>query len=210
MPKYLMTDLTDLDMHALQVTEQKPDKNIYEFDLTLWTFLCALAKRDPEKAHVQFSIPWMCLDAIATASENRLAQLASGVLISFKLQTDEKTVLSLLKGAYDPVITFYDTKGLEFDTVYWLLLKRVAQKDSLVAAAAFGLNPDLTLAVSEATDNQLRYMVTSTVTAFTLRFDHHLLLSLLTNDKRTVNPKLFYRKYQQTMSQDVKLRSGNE
>lgn len=197
--------ITDLDMHALQVTEQRPDQNIYEFDLTLWTLLSALAKRAPEKAQVQFSLPVNGIEALAKVSEDRLARLASGVLIGFKLQTDEETVLTQLKEAYVPVITLSDTKGAEFDTAYWLLLKHVAQKDHFVAAAAFGLSPALTLAVSEATDNQLRHLVTNTVTAFTLRFDPRLLPPLLITEQGPVNAQFFFRKYQQSMSQVAQL-----
>lgn len=197
--------ITDLDMHALQVTEQRPDQNIYEFDLTLWTLLSALAKHAPEKAQVQFSLPVNSIEPLSKASGDRLARLASGVLIGFKLQTDEGAVLTQLKEAYVPVITLSDTKGSEFDTAYWLLLKRVAQTDHLVAAAAFGLSPALTLAVSEATDNQLRHLVTNTVTAFTLRFDPRLLLPLLMTEQGPVNAQFFFRKYQQSMSQVAQL-----
>lgn len=200
--------ITDLDMQALQVTEQRPDQNIYEFDLTLWTLLAALAKHAPEKAQVQFSLPMNGIESLAQADESQLARLASGVLISFKLQTDEEAVLKQLQEEYIPVITLSDTRGSEFDTAYWLLLKRVAHKDHLVAAAAFGLSPALTLAVSEATDNQLRHLVTTTITAFTLRFDPRLLSPLLMTEKGPVNAQFFFRKYQQSMSQVAQLGGG--
>lgn len=197
--------ITELDLHALQVTEQRPDQNIYEFDLTLWTLLSALAKHAPNKVQAQFSLPLNSIEALAKACDNRLARLASGVLIGFKLQTDENAVLAQLQEAYIPVITLSDTKGAEFDTAYWLLLKRVAQKDHLVAAAAFGLSAALSLAVSEATDNQLRHLVTTTVTAFTLRFDPRLLPPLLMTEKGSVKAQFFFRKYQQSMSQVAQL-----
>lgn len=200
--------LTDLDMYAIQVTEQRPDQNIYEFDLTLWTLLSTLAKNAPYKAQVQFSLTDGGIEALVKASENRIARLASGVLIGFRLQTDEEDVLAKLKEAYVPVITLSDTKGAEFDTAYWLLLKRVAQKDHLVAAAAFGLSTTLTLAVSEATDNQLRHLVTNTVTAFTLRFDPQLLRPLLKTEQGSVNANFFLRKYQQSMSHIAHARLG--
>lgn len=197
--------ITDLDMKALQVTEQRPDQNIYEFDLTLWTLLSALAKNAPEKALLQFSLPASGIDALTTADEHLLARLASGVLIGFRLQTDEATILRKLEEEYVPVITLSDTNGSEFDSAYWLLLKRIAQKDHFVAAAAFGLSPALALAVSNATDNQLRHLVTTTITAFTLRFDPKLLPLLLTTDKGPVNAQFFFRKYQQSMSYAVQL-----
>lgn len=197
--------ITDLDAHAIQITEQRPDQNVYEFDLTLWSLLSALAQKAPEKAQVQFSLPENGIEALSQAKEKRLARLASGVLVSFQLQTREDEVFAHLEQEYVPVITLSDTLGSEFDSAYWLLLKRIANRDHRVASAGFGVSPELAVAVREATDNQLRHLVTTTVTGFTLRFDPRLLAPLLMTDEGPVNARFFFRKYQQSMSRVAQL-----
>lgn len=197
--------ITDLDMHALQVTEQRPDQNVFEFDLTLWSLLAALARKAPDKAQLQFTLPEIGIQALSQSTDKKLARLASGVLISFKLQTKEEEVLAYLKDEYVPIITLSETQGSEFDSAYWLLLKRIAHRDHLVAAAGFGVSPQLALAVCQATDNQLRHLVTNTVTSFTLRFDPTLLAPLLMTEHGPRNAHFFFRKYQQSMSRVSRL-----
>lgn len=198
--------ITDLDMRALQISEQRPDKNIYEFDLTLWALMASLAKSHPEKVKTQFSLPESAINALTTATESNLFRLASGVLISFQLKTNKQVILDKLQEEYSPVITLSQVQGIEFDTAYWLLLKQIAQKDHHIAATAFGLCPDLALAISKATDNQLRHLVTITSTVFTLRFSPKILAPLLSTEQGPNNARYFYTKYQQSISYISKLR----
>ncbi|MFC6674032.1 transcriptional regulator [Marinobacterium aestuariivivens] len=196
----LQSSITELDNRAIQVTEQRPDQNLYEFDLTLWSLLSTLTKAAPEKVQHQFNLTTEAVRALSCAKEHDLKQLASGVLISFRLQTSEVEITEHLGKEYDQTIQLQRSVGSEFDSAYWLLLKRMAQRDHLVASTAFGVSPRLAVAVSEATDNQLRHLATSIVTAFTLRFESQLLPLLIENRETPMRARLFFRKYQQSMS----------
>jgi hypothetical protein len=204
------TSITDLDMHAIQVTEQRPDPNIYEFDLTLWSLLSDLAKAAPAQVKDQFGLSNSAIDAIIAAPERKLARLASGVLISFRLRTPESNVFDLLEREYTPIIRLSESSGAEFDSAYWLLLKRIAQRDHLVASTAFGVSREFAKAIGDATDNQLRHIATTTLTVFTLRFDPAIISPLLTLGDGTVGARYFFRKYQQSMSRLMQLEASNE
>ncbi len=197
--------ITDLDMRALQISEQRPDQNIYEFDLTLWALMASLARSFPEKVRAQFSLPEAAINALSTATEANLSRLASGVLISFQLKTNSQIILDKLQEKYVPIISLSQVQGAEFDTAYWLLLKQIAQRDHYIAAAAFGLCSGLTHAISKATDNQLRHLASITSTVFTLRFSPKILAPLLTTEQGPVKARYFYTKYQQSITYSEKI-----
>jgi hypothetical protein len=199
--------ITDLDMMALRVTEQRPDRNIHEFDLTLWHLMSSLARKSPEKLKAQFSLPDAAITALANATEDKLTKLSSGVLISFQLKTNTQLILDKLQEKYTPILTLSDTPGSEFETAYWLLLKQISQRDYKIAAAAFGISADLTQAICNTTDNQLRNLIKVTSTVFTLRFSPKLLVNLLLTINTPTNARYFFKKYQQSISNIVKIGS---
>ncbi|MEK9497166.1 transcriptional regulator [Photorhabdus sp. P32] len=157
------------DIKAANLDQEEADKNVYEFDLTLWNLLGALAKERAEDTSSQFSLNAEIVNRLASATALQFEALASGVLISFKLETPEQTIISHLSGEYDPIVFIHKTID-EFDAAYWLLLNRVAVKDVDMAKEVFGVSRELATLVAHSTDSQLRHMSATTVTYFTLRF----------------------------------------
>jgi len=199
--------LTDLDHHALTVTDERPDRNLYEFDLTLWGLLGGLVVNSPEQAKRQFDLTDEQIEAIAGAKQSQLQHLASGVVISFRLQTSEATILDILERDYSSVLSLAMRPDNEFDSAYWLLMKSLANNhDHVIAAAAFGVSKKLALRVSAATDNQLRNLANSTVTAFTLRFAPSLIPDLISAKLCPERTRSFFQKYQQSLSANESMR----
>lgn len=193
--------LSDIDAHAIQLTQPETDSDIFEFDLTLWNIISSLAKKNGETVKRQFGFCEESLLAVASASDSALARLASGVLIGFRLETSEVVIMELLKQKYAKVIQLNRDSGGEFDSAYWLLLKACAiRRGSQHAAAVFGVSPLLAEAVEAATDNQLRYLASNTVTAFTLRFSPRLLKYLIGAQEKAQLAHLFFVKFQQSMT----------
>ncbi len=48
------------DRFAVQLSEEKPDQDIYEFDLTLWTLLKLLSANAPSQLAIIFSSRRSC------------------------------------------------------------------------------------------------------------------------------------------------------
>ncbi|MBC0823421.1 hypothetical protein FSG74_022815, partial [Escherichia coli] len=44
------------DARAVNLDQEEADRNVYEFDLTLWNLLSTLAKERPDDAASQFSL----------------------------------------------------------------------------------------------------------------------------------------------------------
>ncbi|WP_353487365.1 hypothetical protein [Escherichia coli] len=113
------------DARAVNLDQEEADRNVYEFDLTLWNLLSTLAKERPDDAASQFSLGMDTVQKLSLATPSQLEALASGVLISFKLETAEQNIITRLSGDYDPVV-FINHSVDEFDAAYWLLFNRVA------------------------------------------------------------------------------------
>lgn len=191
--------LTEWDQESIAASNQRPNPNVYEFDLTLWFVLSELCKHSPEDAANFFALPTATVLALANASKEQLRILASGVFIGFRLETPEEAVLNFLTSDYAPVMRLSDTQGTEFDTAYWLLLKSVAvEYTPEVAATMFDISTELARVVMSATDNQLRHIAEMTVTAFSLRFDTELVPILM--GVKDHMPSRFLQKHQQSIS----------
>ncbi|WP_410901592.1 hypothetical protein [Salmonella enterica] len=92
------------DARAVNLDQEEADRNVYEFDLTLWNLLSTLAKERPDDAASQFSLGMDTVQKLSLATPSQLEALASGVLISFKLETAEQNIITRLSGDYDPVV----------------------------------------------------------------------------------------------------------
>lgn len=157
-----------LDTQSMTMEQEVADPNVFEFDLTLWSLLHQLSREHPEIAASQFSLSQTTVSKLGTSTSEKLQKLASGVLLSFRLLTDESTVIQILSENYDPTIAI--KRDLElFDASYWHLMNRVALRDLEFAREVFGISYELALAVSRATDSQLRQMASRTVTRIGLR-----------------------------------------
>jgi len=94
-------------------------------------------------------------------------------------------------------------EGVEFELTYWLTLRNLARQDAPSAATTFGVSHTLAEAVAEATDNQIRHLVTEVVTACTLRFGPEIVEGLLPSADLRRRRQAFFMKYQQCLSVGV-------
>jgi len=172
-----------LDIKSVRLDKEEPDRNIYEFDLTLWSLLCNLAKTRPDEVVSQFSISMDTVVKLSYANSSQLARLASGVLLSFKPEISDKDIIAQLGKKYDPVVFINHTVN-EFDSAYWLLLNRVACRDHERAREIFGVSKNIAEMVSKATDNQLRYLSRTTVIPFSLRFSPAIIEQILDDSRK--------------------------
>ncbi len=199
-----LLSMSDLDNQASQINEQRPDQNMYELDLTLWNLLATLCRHAPSVAREQFSLPQSTVMALAVTSSHELSKLSSGVVLSFQLHTPELDVCDFLSAEYERAIPpgFAGMEGVEreFDVTYWLTLRNLARRDAPMAAAAFGVSQSLAKAVAEATDNQIRQLVTEICTACTLRFGPEIVEGLLRSADLRKHRQAFFMKYQQCLS----------
>ena len=199
-----LLSMSDLDNQAAQITEQRPDKNVFELDLTLWNLLATLCRHAPSVAREQFSLPQSTVVALAVTPSHELSKLASGVVLSFQLHTPEPDVCDFLYREYEHAIPpgFAGMEGVEreFDVTYWLTLRNLARRDAPMAATAFGVSQSLAKAVAEATDNQIRQLVTEICTACTLRFSSEIVEGLLPSADLRKRRQAFFMKYQQCLS----------
>ncbi len=188
------------DIRAVNLDQEEADRNVYEFDLTLWSLLRTLAKERPQDAATQFSLGTSTIHNLSLATSSQLKALASGVLISFKLKTSEQNIITRLTGDYDPIV-FINHSIDEFDAAYWLLFNRVASKDSEMAKEVFGVSQELAELVSKATDSQLRHMSGTTVTHFSLRFAPSIIEEILDDSRENVTHR--YSKNFNSLCRDV-------
>ena len=196
-----LLSMSDLDNQAAQITEQRPDQNVFELDLTLWNLLATLCRHDPSLARKQFSLPQSTVVALAIMPSHELSKLASGVVLSFQLHTPESDVCDFLSAEYERAIPpGFAGMEREFDVTYWLTLRNLARRDVPMAATAFGVSQSLAKAVAEATDNQIRQLVTEICTACTLRFDPQVVEGLLPSADLRKRRQAFFMKYQQCLS----------
>ena len=199
-----LLSISDLDSQAVQITDQRPDQNVFELDLTLWNLVATLCRHAPSVAREQFSLRQSLVGSIAATPPHELSRLASGVVISFQLHTPESGVCDFLSAEYERAIPpgFAGMEGVEreFDVTYWLTLRNLARRDAPVAATAFGVSQSLAKAVSEATDNQIRQMVTVICTVCTLRFDPEVVEGLLKAADLRKRRQALFMKYQQCLS----------
>nr|WHE44056.1 hypothetical protein LOCMHKOF_00173 [Providencia stuartii] len=185
------------DARAVNLDQEEADRNVYEFDLTLWNLLSTLAKERPDDAASQFSLGMDTVQKLSLATPSQLEALASGVLISFKLETAEQNIITRLSGDYDPVV-FINHSVDEFDAAYWLLFNRVASRDPEMAKEVFGVSRELAELVAKATDSQLRHMSGTTVTHFTLRFAPSIIEEILDDSREELTHPVL-KKLQQSL-----------
>lgn len=185
------------DKFAVQLSEEKPDQDICEFDLTLWTLLKLLSANAPSQVSNHFSLPEDLVNKLALAPESYLSQLASGVLLSFKLETDQMEVIDTLADSYDSVICLKNVVD-DFDAAYWLLLNKLASRNLDMAMQIFGISSDLASSVAASSNSQLRSLSHRVVIKFSLRFNIGVLDQFLSADLADTTPILL-KKIQQSL-----------
>lgn len=185
------------DRFAVQLSEEKPDQDIFEFDLTLWTLLKLLSANAPSQVSNHFSLPEDLVNKLASTPDSYLSQLASGVLLSFKLETDQMEVIDTLAGSYDSVICLKNVVD-DFDAAYWLLLNKLASRNLDMAMQSFGVSSGLASSVAASSNSQLRSLSHRVVIRFSLRFDIGVLDQFLSAALADTTPILL-KKIQQSL-----------
>ncbi|ATW90835.1 hypothetical protein VBJ73_22720 [Enterobacter hormaechei] len=185
------------DKFAVQLSEEKPDQDIFEFDLTLWTLLKLLSANAPSQVSNHFSLPEDLVNKLASTPDSYLSQLASGVLLSFKLETDQMEVIDTLAGSYDSVICLKNVVD-DFDAAYWLLLNKLASRNLDMAMQSFGVSSGLASSVAASSNSQLRSLSHRVVIRFSLRFDIGVLDQFLSAALADTTPILL-KKIQQSL-----------
>lgn len=185
------------DKFAVQLSEEKPDQDIFEFDLTLWTLLKLLSANAPSQVSNHFSLPEDLVNKLASTPDSYLSQLASGVLLSFKLETDQMEVIDTLAGSYDSVICLKNVVD-DFDAAYWLLLNKLASRNLDMAMQSFGVYSGLASSVAASSNSQLRSLSHRVVIRFSLRFDIGVLDQFLSAALADTTPILL-KKIQQSL-----------
>ncbi|CSB36509.1 Uncharacterised protein [Vibrio cholerae] len=179
------------------MSEEKPDQDIFEFDLTLWTLLKLLSANAPSQVSNHFSLPEDLVNKLASTPDSYLSQLASGVLLSFKLETDQMEVIDTLAGSYDSVICLKNVVD-DFDAAYWLLLNKLASRNLDMAMQSFGVSSGLASSVAASSNSQLRSLSHRVVIRFSLRFDIGVLDQFLSAALADTTPILL-KKIQQSL-----------
>lgn len=184
------------DQRAMNLGKAEADKNVYEFDLTLWSLVSSLAKKNPEDAAIYFSLTTDAALAIANATPEQLRHLASGNLISFVAVYDRQEVVAKYREPYDPA-SLFNYEAAEFDIAFWYLLNRSAQQDFELAIETFGVSPDVAAAVKDASHSQIHYVSSTIITGFEIRVSSKLIVEILSTEVDLV--KLRLKKYQQSL-----------
>ena len=177
--------IRQLDDRSINLSDQKPDRNLFEFDLALWHWASKLAITNPSIATSKFDVNSSIVTALSKIDPVALLHsgLASGVFCSFKIQSSEKQILHQLEKPYQIAMDFFEPKpyGYEFDVAYLAIVRKMAEIDSKIAAITFGITNTLALAISTATDSQLRQLCSTNDQPFkySLRFSDNVLISLI-------------------------------
>ncbi|MCB5162610.1 FlhC family transcriptional regulator [Marinomonas algarum] len=198
--------INNLDQNASNISNQRPNLDVLDFDSTLWRLLISASKKSPDFLTDQFSISAEVVSKLARSSYKIIDSLASGVIICFRLNSDESEALDFLSNNTSTDL-FYSELDLSsfsnfeslycFDSSYWLLLKRIAQKDHRIASTVFSVSLELAQAVSQSSDSMLRYLAKNVKSSFALRFSSDLLSEIIDKPDDTL---LLLKKYQQCIS----------
>lgn len=174
-------ELSAVDLDITGISESKADTNVFEFDLSLWTMIKALAEAFPKEVAEEFSLTAACVETLANACSESLRYLASGVILSFRVSGPEQPYIEFLENCRGQT-TLENFNNSGFAQAYWLLFSSVAKKDVLLAAETFGLSKELSLLVKNASDNELRCLATNYDMPFHIRLSSELISQLLKAD----------------------------
>jgi hypothetical protein len=173
------------ETQAIYLDQEKADQDVYEFDLSQWMCLKRLSQINPQEAACQFQLSLQTAERMAQVTLENLKRLASGTIMSFILDIDEHSILQKLAQTHDLMIDFPQKEG-DISTHYWLLLKRLAHRDVMMAKVSFGVSRQLAQAIALATDHQLRNLAQGQeAVLFSLRFPEWIIQDTLENENMT-------------------------
>lgn len=169
------------------INERSPNLDLYEFDLQFWTLAKAISEKNPLDAK-NIGINLECAEALAAAEKKSLIQLASGVMLSFQLISDESNIIDFLNRPYSPSLSYQNRKD-RFDLAYWLKMKELAKTSIEFTAFFYGVSSDLVTAISRCTDSHLERMSLKFPTKLKLRFPNKVLMEFLMHDQKKLSQK---------------------
>lgn len=187
---------------ALNIANERPDENLWEFDLSIWRVFLTLVIKSPEQAKAMYKLSSTFMDAIQRHGvDDAIELLPSGVICSFKVDIDDDLMIRTMEEARNGRQSFIDhlRYGVELDCAYWLTMNRVALRDKDFARVAFGRSKKLIEAVANATDNQIRYAASKIGTRISLRNSEQVILNVIESE-RGDQLKRLAQKYQQALS----------
>ncbi len=153
---------------------------MYELDLTLWRFLKNLAYRQPELAADQFKIKLDTARQIAQASEPELRKLASGELLSFRLDTPEKDLIHFLEKPDGIDFLKYIDAAEAFNAKhYYSSLNLMAIDDIDMACLCFCVSRQFAQAIAQASFMQIETLANTVLLQFSLSCTERPILDYL-------------------------------
>ncbi len=172
--------------------DQITQRNVYEFDLSLWCLLKDLADQQPEIASRQFQISLGAVKHIAQVDFAILHKLASQELCSFQLNTPEETLLTHLAQPYALTPLHSHSFKEMFVVLYWFMVNQIASHDVDLACLYFGISSRLAIAIMHANYNQLIQLANTIPLQFSLCCSEQSVLDCLSsNDSYAPLKKLF-------------------
>ncbi len=175
----------------ITIAIQKPRSNafnqavknsIYKLDLAVWNFLKNLACQQPELAACQFQITPETVEQLAQANEEKLHELASGVLFSFQLCAPEEEIIGFLKNPYDSNLQQISPTNAELYGTYWFAISSIAASDVDIACLCFGISQELAKTMAQAAAIQISRLANIIPLQFSLRCSEQSVLDCLSNN----------------------------
>lgn len=189
--------------------EKRPFQNLYELDLSLWSIFQQSAKSNKKFTAKCLEISEGTSYELGCAPHAKLRKLASGVFLSFSLDSNSPTLLKNIASVlakYDehlPELLLSNSKSAKSMAVikakqYWRVMRDLALFNGINRAAlAFNVTYEVAEKISKFSDAQLLNLALNTKTRFILRFSDSTLLELLKREHTTHHSLL---RYQQILS----------
>lgn len=157
---------------------KKLRERIREFDLILWESLILLLKKNQVKALKRFNLSRNVYN-ILLSNPNKVHQLASGVLISFKIQHSDIDLpaVSRLSG-----ISYLLHENFNYlDINYWMLLRELSKMNINMSMLTFGVPCKLAEWVSSASNELLYRIAIETSGNISLRYSNRMIQEIWDN-----------------------------
>lgn len=192
---------------------KKPFQNLYELDLSMWMFFrsCATYNENITADHLQ--IPAETARLLSNAPDSKLRIIASGVLLSFSINSSTNEFLSSIRRSlveYDLLLpellspncnTNHKLEVLKAERYLRVMRDLALYSGAKRAALAFNVDYEVAQAVLELSDSQLLHLALNSSISFKLRFNEKTLRELLTRENTTHYSLV---RYQQALSDDSK------
>lgn len=170
---------------------KKLHKTIFNFDLMLWTKLLTLLKKQPKNLE-RFRLSQEVAQLL-TNNPEKINQLASGVLISFKINYNDSNFLKNISYSIDNKFLI-DGYCNYLDIAYWKLLRKLAVIDIKMSSLVFSVPYRLAEWSVSASDETLCCLANGTTSDIYLRYPSKFIHDILTknNDESIYLKKMMF------------------